>query len=76
MQIDEIIQIKLSELQSKRLLTSLIFQKKKNGFTEIKENSQKWAKVHQLIINNGFFFLQWIWKCTLKRGTDVWNHQN
>lgn len=40
MQIDEIIQIKLSELQSKRLLTSLIFQKKK-GFTEIKENSQK-----------------------------------
>lgn len=28
MQIDEIIQIKLSELQSKRLLTSLIFKKK------------------------------------------------
>lgn len=43
----------MSELQSKRLLTSLIF--KKNGFIEIKENSQKWAKVHQLIINNGFF---------------------
>lgn len=49
MQIDEIIQIKLSELQSKRLLTSLIFQKKK----WIYWNKRKQSKVSQSTpINN------------------------